>query len=141
MDCTGKPGTDCRSMLLYTVFTRLNTAAFITFELAEGGSAYSRAAFIRGRRLLFQRGVTVLILLVWRAGSIRKGITRDVYISLDVALWGGVYSRAALNRVNTVYIYIHRVIHGLPKSMLCTQRNNYGIIQLIQHSMIYIIIN
>ena len=46
------------------VFTRLNAAAFITFELAEGGDAYSRAAFIRGRRLLFQCGVTVLILLL-----------------------------------------------------------------------------
>ena len=44
--------------------TRLNAAAFITFELAEGGGAYSRAAFIRGQHLLFQRGVTVLILLL-----------------------------------------------------------------------------
>ena len=32
---------------LDTVFTRLNAAAFITFELVEGGgSAYSRAAFM-----------------------------------------------------------------------------------------------
>ena len=43
-----------------TVFTRLNAAAFITFELAEGGGTYSRAAFIRGHCLLFQRGVTVM---------------------------------------------------------------------------------
>ena len=47
-----------------TVFTRLNAAAFITFELAEGGGAYLGAAFIRGRRLLFQCEVTVLILLL-----------------------------------------------------------------------------
>ena len=42
---------------LSTVFTRLNAAAFITFDLAEGGGVYSR-------HLLFQRGVTVLILLL-----------------------------------------------------------------------------
>ena len=34
----------------YTIFTRLNAAAFITFELAEGGGAYSRAAFIISAR-------------------------------------------------------------------------------------------
>ena len=44
----------------HTVFARLNAAAFITFELAEGGGA----ALIQGQHLLFQRGVTVLILLL-----------------------------------------------------------------------------
>ena len=34
------------ALLLHTVFTPLNAAAFITFELAEGEGAYSRAAFI-----------------------------------------------------------------------------------------------
>ena len=37
------------------VFT-LNAVAFITLEPAGGGSAYSRTAFIRGRRL-FEGGV------------------------------------------------------------------------------------
>ena len=32
--------------MISTVFTRLNAAAFITFELAEGGDTYSRGAFI-----------------------------------------------------------------------------------------------
>ena len=49
---------------MHTVLTRLNAAAFITFELAKGGGAYSRAVFIRGWRLLFQHRVTVLILLL-----------------------------------------------------------------------------
>ena len=77
---------------------------FITFEPAEGGSAYSRAAFIRGRHLLFQRGVTVLILLLrpamahgagggycGGAGSVRKGIAaasrdaeREILYLLDI---------------------------------------------------------
>ena len=46
-----------------TVFTRLNAAAFINFELAEGvalirgrrlfkGGVYLRVVFIRGRRLI-----------------------------------------------------------------------------------------
>ena len=29
---------------------------------------------------------------------------RAAFISLDVALWGGVYSRAALNQVNMVLV-------------------------------------
>ena len=47
----------CTSYCMYyiciytcTVFTRLNAAAFITFELAERGGAYSRAAFIISAR-------------------------------------------------------------------------------------------
>ena len=31
---------------MHTVFTLLNAEAFITFELTEGGCAYSRVAFI-----------------------------------------------------------------------------------------------
>ena len=67
--------------IVYTVFTRLNATAFITFELAEGAGAYSRAAFI-----ISARSYSTIIVGSFAsshgagggycggAGSVRKGI-------------------------------------------------------------------
>ena len=62
-----------------TVFTRLNAAAFITFELAEGGSVYLRAAFIISARsysinFTFASSHGAGGGYCGGAGSVRKGI-------------------------------------------------------------------
>ena len=59
--------------------TRLNAAAFITFELAEGGGVYSRAAFIISARsysinLTFASSHGAGGGYCGGAGSVRKGI-------------------------------------------------------------------
>ena len=60
-----------------TVFTRLNAAAFITFELAEGGGTYLRVAFIISAwsySINFTRLNVQACGYCGGAGSVRKGI-------------------------------------------------------------------
>ena len=84
----------CHQMVCTVISYLLNynAAAFITFEQAEGGGAYLRVAFIRGRRLLFQdllRPAMVQVVgTVAGPGALDKE-SQQLPTTLSVKLWRG----------------------------------------------------